>query len=420
MSQDMETQMASAASHLTAGSDGEQPTRARTVVTPNLRISRDVPEIQFTWTVTDGHLDDSLTWDVGYENFVAPSVTNGRVDGPELWDVGYENFIQPWYEAWAGTTRNPVVQGWLPIRTQAPTPLLVNPLRAPTPKDIAREIKQYLEAWAAEAANQALCASASLAKGMLKARRRQYAKVKNFFYWKFRRANDTKRISKLRFTKNGIYEAATNLTIPNKRRELSEHKPEGERPLLAMQWFMERHGFPTVDIDRLCLRVTLGRTIPGAAGLRESDEEIIEKLKQKPNEHALFKCLATRLALKDLDRLGSEVWEEYQKTDHYAANFINWWGNIKRRKKRLSAAIHPEDEKVTDEARKVLYSMLHIAHIVATDATMKYAKLEQVKAKIVTDLEKNFQGYVSLAGSYVAACWAADIACAIREERACF
>jgi len=238
-----------------------------------------------------------------------------------------------------------------------------------------------------------------------------------FVRWRLRYSHDTKRVRQLRFLNNGIQDAAINLTPPEERRALSQVN-RADRPGVAITNCLRRHEYPTSGYDEavqaLCLRLTLGRSMPAAVGVHDSDEELVKAL-VKSGEYPKFKHLATRIALKECHKLGSEVWEEYKTTDHYARFYRNWWGNVMKKRKRHTATIEPHDVKVSEGAREVLFAMLFIASAVAPECASRL-KTEQARAKIVLIITQNLQGQVSQAGKYVAAGWAADIVCAMLDR----
>jgi len=257
------------------------------------------------------------------------------------------------------------------------------------------------------------CGGCALAYIVVKATQRLKNKVETFVEWRQREANNTRRVVALRFTNNGIQQAAFNLTPKSEHRNLSNFSAR-DRPVVAMQNCLHRHGYPSEGHEGLCLRMTMGRTMPAAAGVRDCDEELIKEL-EKSGEYAKFKYLATRIALKESSKHGSEIWREYTTTDHYAAYYRDWWGCVIHRRQRHPASIDPYDPMVPAEAREVMFTMLFIASSIAPDRCSRF-KAEQAHSKIVLDLLQNLQCQVSQAGAYVAAGWAADIVCALLDR----
>jgi hypothetical protein len=245
-------------------------------------------------------------------------------------------------------------------------------------------------------------------------------KVMAFVRWRRRRATNTQRIiaAGLRFTNNGVQQAAFNL-IPKSEQNNLSRVDRDDRPAVAMQQCLLRHGYPADGLDDeavegLCLRMTLGRTMPAATGVHDCDEELVKAL-EKSGEYAKFKYLATRMALKGSVKHGSEIWKEYTTTDHYAGHYRNWWGSVRHRRKRHVASIDPFDPKMPCKSREVLFTMLFIASAIAPDCFSRY-KPDQAHRKIVLDLLRNLQNQVSQGGAYVAAGWAADIVCALLDR----
>jgi len=247
-----------------------------------------------------------------------------------------------------------------------------------------------------------------------------YNKLKTFVEWKLRRETSSARVKGLKFKKNGITLAAINLIPPEQRRDFHPI-PTEQKPAEAMEKCLNKYNFPAEGYEDLCLRVTMGRVIPAASGVNDTDEELISELK-KNNQYSQFMHLAARIALATLWKEGENIWLEYQMTDHYAYNYKNWWGNLRPihnktlwslwAKKRPSVAIDPQE--VPDEARAVLFAMLHLAYIFAPGCINRFKTDEQAREKIVMLIEENLQGKISPAGASVAAKWAADIACALR------
>jgi hypothetical protein len=234
--------------------------------------------------------------------------------------------------------------------------------------------------------------------------------------WLRRRPNDTKKITHLHFKKNGEIQAAENLIPKQELRKFNEHKRE-DKPRIAMERFLMEHNYPAEGYEDLCLRMTLGRVVPGAIGVRDCDEELINSLTKAGNgSYAGFMNLATRIALKALHKEGAKIWEVYKTTDHYAKHYRRWWGGLRRRRRRHMAAIDPHDVKVKPETRQVLFTMLYIATAIAPDCISRL-KQEQAREKIALVIKQNLQGQVTAAGASVAAEWAADIVCAMQHRQ---
>ena len=146
------------------------------------------------------------------------------------------------------------------------------------------------------------------------------------------------------------------------------------RPDEAMKRFLRENGHPDEGYDSLCLRMVLGRAIPAAAGIHESDQLFVRDL-EKAGTYKGFMFLATRLALRDIHHEGRQIWNEYIETDHYDKNYCDWIGNVipldnksllsLLRRKRLSTLIDPTADDLETSTKEVLFTMLYIATAVA-------------------------------------------------------